>query len=313
MANDSLYLMKKILLLLTVLAFSEAPMQYKEINGKRCAYQDVGKGYPLLLGHSYMWDSHMWKPQIEHLSKNFRVIAIDFWAHGESDSAPTEYSLKECADDYATLMQDLGCEKYCVIGLSVGGMWGTYMALNHPEHVDGLVLMDTFVGTEGEASLTEYLGLIDALAKGGFTSDFIDSVLPFFFSPHTFTHNNALATHFKEDLLKIKKENLPGICALGREIFTREDLLPRLGDITVPTMVIVGKDDIARPPHESEEMARLLPSSSLKVVENAGHIASLEQPGVVNTLLEQFLEKNILDGQNGCAWKKSKLQDPSRA
>lgn len=53
------------------------------VEGKSCFYQDVGEGYPVLLGHSYLWTSSMWEPQIKSLGVNgFRCIAPDLWDHG---------------------------------------------------------------------------------------------------------------------------------------------------------------------------------------------------------------------------------------
>ncbi|MDN6550166.1 MAG: hypothetical protein L0K69_08595 [Enterobacterales bacterium] len=63
-------------------------MPFIQVNDRQMHYIDRGEGFALLLGHSYMFDSNMWAPQIEALSQHFRVIAPDLWGHGKSDQLP---------------------------------------------------------------------------------------------------------------------------------------------------------------------------------------------------------------------------------
>jgi pimeloyl-ACP methyl ester carboxylesterase len=62
--------------------------QFMEIAGRRMAYQDEGQGPALLFGHSYLWDSAMWAPQIEALKEHYRCIVPELWGHGDSDVLP---------------------------------------------------------------------------------------------------------------------------------------------------------------------------------------------------------------------------------
>ncbi len=262
------------------------------IRNKKLHYQDVGKGYPLLFGHSYLWTSDMWKPQLESLSKNFRCIATDLWDHGQSDHlGEDDYSLEQCADDHLELMRKLGINEFAMIGLSVGGMWGTHLALRYPQAVSHLILMGTFVGSEPKATLDQYFSMIDSFESAGcFSPAFVDSVVPMFFSPHTLEHKKEMAEAFHHHLCNIKPDQIPGVAKLGRIIFSREDLISRLKEITQPSLVIVGQDDIARPPAEAKLMADNLPNSTLHIIENAGHIANLEQPDQVTAILQKFLQ-----------------------
>ncbi len=263
------------------------------IDGKTCFYQDRGEGYPVLLGHSYLWTSDMWEPQLQSLSKEFRCIAVDLWDHGQSGSIGTNtYSVEQLAEDYWKLMQHLEIPEFAMIGLSVGGMWGAHLALNHPEALRALVLMDTYVGSEPQITQQRYFGLLDLLEKiQCFTKEILDQIVPMFFSPYTYSHQPHLVQAFRESLMSIKKENFAGIVALGRVIFSRKCLLDRLPQLMQPTLVLAGKDDMPRPPREAEEMARLIPNAILGIIENAGHISNLEQPGEVTSLLVNFLEK----------------------
>ncbi len=100
------------------------------IKGRALYYEDRGEGFPLLFGHSYLWDSGMWEPQVEAFSSHYRCIVPDLWAHGRSDPPPeAPYSLEAIADDHWALAQALGLGRFAIIGLSVGGMWGIHLAL----------------------------------------------------------------------------------------------------------------------------------------------------------------------------------------
>ncbi|MCE1857639.1 alpha/beta fold hydrolase, partial [Enterobacter hormaechei] len=95
----------------------------------------------------------MWAPQIEALSKQYRVIAPDLWGHGNSEELPEQHStLADLARDYLALMDQLGIEEFAIIGLSAGGMWGIELVDMAPDRVKALVLMDTFVGLEPEVT-----------------------------------------------------------------------------------------------------------------------------------------------------------------
>ena len=99
------------------------------IDDKSLFYQDVGRGYPILFGHSYFWSSEMWRPQLDVLSKEFRCIAVDLWDHGKSGHLPASaYTIEKMAQDYIKLMDYLKIAEFAIVGLSVGGMWGVHVA-----------------------------------------------------------------------------------------------------------------------------------------------------------------------------------------
>lgn len=266
------------------------------INGKSCFYQDIGKGFPILLGHSYMWTSNMWEPQLKSLTaKGFRCIAPDLWDHGKSGHLDANHiTIAKLADDAWELMVQLKITEFAVIGLSVGGMWGAELAFKHPNAVKALVLMDTFLGSEPEETKKKYFGLLDILEKEKrFTDPLLNQIVPLFFSPFTLSQNPKLVDNFRHSLAGIKEKNIPGIIALGKAIFSRNCSLEKLAQISLPTLFLVGKDDIPRPPKESQEMASRMPNAEMHVIEHAGHICNLEQPKLVDHFLSNFLNKNI--------------------
>ncbi len=268
-------------------------MPYKTIKGKNLFYEERGVGFPLLFGHSYLWDGAMWEPQVEVLSASYRCIVPDLWAHGRSELPPSvPYSVESMAADHWELAVALGLERFAMIGLSVGGMWGLHLALNHPDAVRALVLMDTFVGPEPADTRARFFQMLDTVEQAGaIPPSLIEAIIPLFFSPVTMKHNPEMVNRFKERLASIPSERISGLVGIGRGIFGRASVLDRLGEIQVPTLVIVGADDLSRPPHEAQQMAEAIPNARLEVIAEAGHISNLEQPERVTELIETFLRQ----------------------
>lgn len=260
-------------------------------NGKRIFYREAGEGCGVLFGHSYLWDREMWTPQVEVLKANYHCIVPDLWGHGDSD--PLDYddiSIEQLAEDYLEFAQKLGLKQFAMVGLSVGGMWGTHLALNHPEAIKALVVMDSYVGTEPEETRLRYFGMLDMIEQlGTIPPALADQIAPLFFSPVTTEHCPEIVSRFRDSLLAVPAEAIPTIIKLGRAIFGRNDILDSLSQLQVPTLFITGRDDIPRPPHEAEEMAAATPGSQLQLIDQAGHIANVEQPEKVTGLLSNFL------------------------
>ena len=266
-------------------------MNALQINGRRLCYQDCGTGFPVLFGHSYLWDHAMWAPQ---LSQRYRCLVPDLWGHGNSEGLPKmPYSVEELADDMAGLMTALQIEQYAVVGLSVGGMWAAHLALRDPEKIRALVLMDTYLGPEPEPMKARYFAMLDLAEKTGtFPLPLIEQILPMFFASRTLRAGAPLVTAFRNRLAAMPAAAMPSIVQLGRAIFGRESLEQQLPYIDAPTLIMVGREDLPRPVAEAERMAKRIPGAQLRIVENAGHISNLEEPDVVTGHLAEFLRNS---------------------
>lgn len=267
-------------------------MPKTEINGKTINYIDEGNGPVLLMGHSYLWDSHMWSEQVKVLSKNYRCIAPDLWGHGQSGLAGEEnYTLSDLADDYLAFMEKLGIDEFTLIGLSVGGMWATEIALKKPESVKALILMDTYVGAEPEKTKALYFTMLHMVeATGSIPDQMVNDLVPMFLSPATIEKQSHIADQFKAGLKAFTAEQIPTVVKLGRSIFGRRDLLTELNKLSLPTLIIVGEDDRPRPVDEAKQMADLIKEASLTIIPAAGHVPAKEQPEAVNRAIIDFLE-----------------------
>ncbi|MBD8150439.1 alpha/beta hydrolase [Pseudomonas fluorescens] len=261
------------------------------IDGQPLHYIDQGSGPVVLLGSSYLWDSGMWTPQIEALSQQYRVIVPELWGHGESGMLPANTrSLDDLARQHLALLDQLDTPQINLVGLSVGGMWGARLALLAPERINSLVLMDTYLGAEPEATRQYYFSLFKMIEDAGAIPEpLLDVIAPIFFRPEI-DRESALYQDFRQSLQDFSRERLlDSVVPLGRLIFSRTDILAQLSRLDCDTtLVMCGEQDKPRPPAESEKMADLI-GCALTLIPDAGHISSRENPDFVNEALLTFL------------------------
>src|SRR3989337_2129701 len=120
-------------------------MPRARVNGIEIYYRERGEGYPVFLIHGYTGNLRHWPSQTPVLTREFRTVSMDHRGHGYSDK-PTEaedYSLELMAEDAYGLLEHLGIGECYVVGHSMGGVVAQLLALNHPEPVRALVLVDT--------------------------------------------------------------------------------------------------------------------------------------------------------------------------
>ncbi|MFI8223014.1 alpha/beta fold hydrolase [Pseudomonas sp. NPDC085632] len=268
-------------------------MPFFTVDGQALHYIDQGTGPAVLLAGSYLWDHAMWAPQIAALSPHYRVIALDLWGHGESGRLPEgTTSLDDIARQAQALLDHLDIDQVTLVGLSVGGMWGVRLALSAPQRLNGLVLMDTYVGVEPEPTRQYYFSLFKQIEDTGEISEqLLDIVVPIFFRPGI-DPQSALYQDFRAKLAAYSSHRLrESIVPMGRITFGRDDLLPRLGELNAATtLVLCGDQDKPRPPSETKEMAELI-GCPWVLVPQAGHISNLENPEFVTEVLFTFLSE----------------------
>lgn len=265
------------------------------LDNKHLSYLDIGTGPVLLFGHCYLWDSKMWKPQIEHLSSQYRCIVPDLWGHGESGTLPeSTHSLRDISQQMLQLMDNLSIDKFSVIGLSVGGMWGAELALIAPTRVKALVMMNCFIGYEPEVARAQYYSMLDIIKENqAIPLSVIEQIAPLYFSRNVQQDNPDLFNTFKYSLSNIEPERIESICRLGKIIFGRRDTMDDIDKWITPCLIMTGIEDTVRPVLESYLMHDAIDGSEFITIPRAGHISNLEQPDFVNAELERFLAKHL--------------------
>ncbi|WP_299806395.1 alpha/beta fold hydrolase [uncultured Shewanella sp.] len=265
-----------------------ANRQQLTIEGSTLSYLDIGQGPVLLLGHSYLWDSEMWAPQIAHLSQSFRCIVPDLWGHGCSGFLPSNCrNLRDIATHMLELMDALNIEKFSVIGLSVGAMWGAELALKAPTRVNHLVMLGSFIGYEPEITRDKYYAMLDVIkAEQSISTKVIDAITPLFFAKQPQAELVAL---FKQKLNHFDGGNIDTLYQIGRMIFGRRDTMDDAHLFTLPCLIMTGVEDKARSVLEGYLMHDAIDGSQYVHIPDCGHISTLEQADFVNQQLSQFL------------------------
>lgn len=226
---------------------------------------------PLVLGPGLMNTPRLWQHQIQHLSDIADITIVDT----RQDTGLA---------DMAKRMLDATPPKFAYAGLSMGGYMAFEMMRQAPERVLKLALLDTAAYND-TPERSEIRRELIALARNGDFETVKQKTYPIFLSPE----------HLKNpEMVAIASE----MCdAIGPEIFVQQmtaimnrrdsrDLLP---DIQAPTLVIVGREDQGTPVAAAEEIAAGIPGARLAIVEDCGHLSTIEQPEAVTALLRDWL------------------------
>jgi 3-oxoadipate enol-lactonase len=263
-------------------------MAFVHNQGVKIAFDAVGAGPPLVLGHSFLCSGKMWREQVPALTGEHRVLKLDFRGHGRSGAVTRAFSLYDAVSDVVAVLDELGIEKATWCGLSVGGMVALRAALTRPERVGGLILLDTDAGAESLLPKLRYHAMgLGARFLG--TRPFLPAIARLMFGATTERENPALVREWKEEFASVHVPSmLRGLDALMR----RDSLLGRLPEITVPALVVVGAEDRSLPPFLSRRIHDLLPDSRYVEVPGAGHLSALENPAVVNAAILDFLAEH---------------------
>jgi pimeloyl-ACP methyl ester carboxylesterase len=258
------------------------------VGGQLVYYEISGRGPPLILIRGLGSSAAHWHAQIPVLSDHFTVIAFDHRGIGRSPQATTDgCSIESMAADTLSLMDALGFCRAHVLGVSMGGMIAQEIAITHPERVLGLVLASTHCG--GCRAVRPDPRVVDHIrqwVETGKPQDF-EMALTCFFSPKTCQCHPDIIDRFRETSRRFGP--VGNTLALQWQAITAHDAGERLGRIDTPTLVIIGSHDILVPPENAEILKDLIPDARIKIVAGGGHVVHMEQPGIFNAEVMNFL------------------------
>ena len=264
-------------------------MPIANINGVNLNYEIAGQGETVVFLHGMTGSTQDWENQIRVLSPDYRVVALDMRGHGKS-AAPSreeEYSIPIFADDVFGLLKMLNIKKCCLGGHSIGGFIALEFALKHQDMLAALVLVDTSSGqiasAPGAAQLRQKL---DELARSqGLGAAF----------EYDAANNPSRIERFKKhpeqkeiSRRKVLMTSVDGYIYCPRGSARRESVTPRLSEITVPTLIYCGEEDLAFT-EAVQILKEGIPDSELVTVKGVGHSPHEEAPEVFNEALVRFL------------------------
>jgi 3-oxoadipate enol-lactonase len=254
----------------------------------RIRLQVGGSGSPIVFWPSLLMTGDMWHGVADSLIARRQVILVDPPGQGGSQSLTDFFSFDDCARCLADILDGLGLDKAHFVGNSWGGMIGATFAATYPDRIRGAVLMNC---TAGRASLRQKLEFATLLrvAKwtGGIGSLLNRSVLKAFLGPTTMRERPDVVAHVTDT---VKSVNIASASwAVKSVVPRRPDQRALLGRIHTPVMVVGGAEDATFPPRDAIDMAKAIPNASIRVLDGVAHLAGLENPPLVSTLVEQFL------------------------
>jgi pimeloyl-ACP methyl ester carboxylesterase len=259
------------------------------VNGVELHYIEGGEGATtVVLSHGLLMDYTMFAPQWDLLAEEHRVVAYEHRGQGRSSGADAPCDLDTLCDDAADFIAALGRGPVHFVGMSMGGMVGLRLAARFPHLVRSLVLIDSSAQPEPLLQRLRF-GAMCALVPLLGVQRFIPRVLRLMFGPSTHADpgKQALLAKWREKLSALP----PGIVRQVRGVMNRRGISGELGGIRCPTLVVFGAEDELTPADCSWHIATRILNAEVLRVENAGHSSNLEQPGVVNQALLDFLAR----------------------
>lgn len=253
-------------------------------------YQVEGSGPPVILLHPFPVHHEFWDPIVPALSSRYRIIRPDLRGHGDSEIGQGPALMSKHAADLARVMDAAGVGKAIFVGCSIGGyilfeFWRRFRA-----RVSALAICDSRPqpdSAEGRANRLK--SAADVLEQG--TEPFFKSQIPRLMGRTTVSTRPDLVDSARRMMRKMSAED---VSQVQRGMAERPDSVGDLKTINVPTLIVIGEEDILSTVADGELLRQEIPGSQLKVIPKAGHYAPLEQPDAVGPVLRQFLN-NIAD------------------
>ena len=240
---------------------------------------------PLLLIHSLGTSLHVWDAQSDALSASFRVIRPDLRGHGLTTVTKGPYSIAQLAQDMLAMLDALDVGQAHVAGLSIGGLVAQSLAAQAAHRVASLILCDTAMvipppdGWHTRAALVRANGM-QAVAE---------PVMARWVTPGYLATPEAAG--LRAMLLRTDPEGYAG----AAEAIAAEDLSQSSAKLTVPTLILVGDQDLATPLASAEAMHQAIVGSTLIVLKDAAHIPTVETPDAVTSAMRSFLSPTFED------------------
>ncbi len=253
-------------------------------------YIDEGTGpETIVFSHGLLFSSAMFARQVAHFKSRYRCIAFDHRGQGQSPITKDGYDLDTLADDAIKLIEDLGVGPVHFAGLSMGGMVGMRVAIKRPDLLKSLILIDTSAEGEPDENKSGYATLNFIGRWFGFKL-VLKKLLPIMFGK-TFLNTPSRAAEVAHWSNFLVSNDRIGTTRAVKGVMARSSIVDSVGEISMPTLILVGDEDMATPPAKSEKLHGQIAGSKLVIIPNSGHSSTIEEPEAVNAAIDSFLSK----------------------
>ncbi len=256
-----------------------------EVNRARLNFEVTGVGPPVVFVHGFTLDRRMWDDQVPAFAARHRVVRYDLRGFGAS-SNPTVGEPFSHADDLHALLGQLEIERAAVAGLSMGGWVAQEFALKYPESVSALVLVDSVL--RGRPWDPEAAATLEAVFRLGSEGRLDEGKAVWLAAP-------IFACSRRIPAVAARLEQMVGDYGCWELLneLPHQPIDPpaidRLPEIAVPTLVIVGEEDIPDFHEIADRFAAEIPGARTVVLPAAGHMANMDAPDAFNRVVLDFL------------------------
>jgi len=266
-------------------------MAFATIGTIRMHYEVYGQGDPVLMINGLSGPAVGWLLQVRDLARTFQVITFDNRGVGETALPPDPvYTTPQMADDAVGLLRHLRVKRAHVIGASMGGTIAQELALRHPAVVRSLTLACTWAEADGRFlhAIQSWMSLAYRVPV---EERYRNVLYPWLFTPAFLADRQSVEAAVQRALAYPHQTKAEAVERQGRGILAWNGTrVKHLGRIRVPTLVLVGADDILTPPAFSRRLATLVRGAELRVLPG-GHAFFLENADGFNRTVLRFLRR----------------------
>lgn len=249
-------------------------------------YEVLGDGPPLVLLHPFPAHRAFWLPAAQALISRYRVILPDLRGHGESEIGDGPATMDKHASDLVRVLDDAGVGRAIFCGVSIGGYILFEFWRRYPGRIAALVLSCTRAQADSDDARNTRLKNAELVLERG-TEWFVELMAPRLLGKSTQEARPDLVADARRMMLQMSPQD---IAQVQQGMAARPDSVATLKAINVPTLVLMGEEDILIPRSDGELMRQQIGPSRLAVIPKAGHFAAWEQSEEAGKLVRQFVD-----------------------
>ncbi len=265
------------------------------VNGVRLYYELHGdSGEPLVFVHGYTGDITDWRHQIPEFSRTHRMLVMDLRGHGRSE-APSDrstYTILQMSRDVEELVQQVGFDRYHLLGHSMGGGIVQEIAIHSPQKLLSLILQDTSIkfAMTGDPVMENWRNTRMTLAGAGDMAAVAELPPPAPPPPH------MTVARLEETKARLSRMSPDAFIGAWQALESWEGTVDRAARIAAPTLIIYGDLDAPMLIRGSSKLAQLIPNVRVEVIPETAHSPQWERPELFNRALRLHLEGTAATG-----------------
>ncbi len=263
-------------------------MDHLRIGEAKIAYEEEGKGMPIVFLNGILMSIASWQPQRDYFSKTHRCILHDFQGQLLSSKGLPRPDMQLHAEGLKALLDALEVERCHLVGTSYGGEVALLFAHAYPERVRSMSIIASV--SYSDELLKKQVTLWRDLA-GVSAGLLYDALASFSYCADFFLKNPEYIESRRQKFLELPEDFFPSFQQLCDAFLAFEFGPDKLQQIQCPTQLIAAEEDILKLPRYSEYMALHIPGARLKTIKGAGHAVVMEQPERINRVVSSFIEK----------------------